>query len=68
MKWLAISIGILAIVLTVKPFIKSANWFIRLGDFPRLQVLFLLVFSLALLLVGFDYKDPFDDLFAFVRT
>ena len=65
MKWLAVSIGILAIVLTVKPFIKSANWFIRLGDFPRLQVLFLLVFSLALLLVGFDYKDPFDDLFAF---
>jgi endonuclease/exonuclease/phosphatase (EEP) superfamily protein YafD len=49
MKWLAIIIGVLGIILTVKPFIRNANWFIRLGDFPRLQVLFLLIVSLFLL-------------------
>lgn len=64
MKWLAITIGILGIVLTVKPFIRRAEWFIRLGDFPRLQVLVLLVVALLLLGFVFDYRNVFDYLFA----
>lgn len=64
MKWLAITIGVFGIVLTVKPFIRNANWFIRLGDFPRLQVLFLLFVSLVLLAFRFDTSDVFGYIFA----
>ncbi len=55
MKWIAISIGILGVILTVKPFIPSANWLIRLGDFPRLQVLAVL---LASAIFYFFYLEP----------
>ena len=64
MKWASIIIGVLGIVLTVKPFIRSANWFIRLGDFPRLQVVIFLFASLLLLSFGFDYRNVFDVVFA----
>lgn len=64
MKWLAIIIGVLGIILTVKPFFKSANWFIRLGDFPRIQVLLVLLVALVLLFFGFDYQNIFDIAFA----
>jgi endonuclease/exonuclease/phosphatase (EEP) superfamily protein YafD len=64
MKWTAIIIGFLGILLTVKPFIRSANWFIRIGDFPRVQVLLCLIVSLLLLSFGFDYRNAFDDIFA----
>ncbi len=63
MKWLSIIIGVLAIILTIKPFIRSANWFIRLGDFPRLQVLFLLAVSLIAFLFFFNFYNPFDYIF-----
>ena len=64
MKWTAIIIGFLGILLTVKPFIRSTNWFIRIGDFPRIQVLLCLIVSLLLLSFGFDYRNAFDDIFA----
>jgi endonuclease/exonuclease/phosphatase (EEP) superfamily protein YafD len=63
MKWTSIIIGVLGIVLTVKPFIRSANWFVRLGDFPRVQVLIFLLLALLLLSFGFDYKNVFDVVF-----
>lgn len=60
MKWIAISVGILGILLTVKPFIRSTNWFIRLGDFPRLQILIILLFSLVLNVYLFRTQNYFD--------
>jgi endonuclease/exonuclease/phosphatase (EEP) superfamily protein YafD len=63
MKWFAIIIGVLGIILTVKPFIRSANWFIRLGDFPRLQVLGALLVSLILHSVSFNLYNVLDYLF-----
>ena len=63
MKWASIIIGFLGIILTVKPFIRSANWFIRLGDFPRVQVLIFLLLALFLLAGGFDYGNIFDVVF-----
>lgn len=33
-------IGGLAIILTVLPFLKFAHWFVRIGDFPRIQIAF----------------------------
>jgi endonuclease/exonuclease/phosphatase (EEP) superfamily protein YafD len=64
MKLAAFIIGAIGILLTVKPFIRSTNWFIRLGDFPRLQVLLLLAAALVLLGVDFDFRNPLDDIFA----
>ncbi len=64
MKLASIIIGVLGIVLTVKPFFRHANWFIRLGDFPRLQVLIALLISLILLAFDFDYQNYFDVIFA----
>lgn len=60
MRWIAISLGILGILLTVKPFIRSANWFIRLGDFPRLQILIILLVSLFLNIYLFRTQNYFD--------
>lgn len=34
------AVGGLAIILTVLPFLKFSNWWIRIGDFPRLQIAF----------------------------
>jgi endonuclease/exonuclease/phosphatase (EEP) superfamily protein YafD len=34
------AIGALAVVLTVLPFLKFGMWWIRIGDFPRLQIAF----------------------------
>ncbi len=64
MRWTAIIIGVLGIVLTVKPFFRSASWYIRIGDFPRLQILIFLLAALVLLTFGFDYRNIFDDIFA----
>lgn len=66
MKWFAIIIGVLGILLTVKPFIRSTNWFIRLGDFPRLQVLSLLFISFVAHLFFFNFSNIFDYIFALI--
>src|SRR5215210_6123215 len=31
-------LGLLSIILTVLPFLKFSAWWIRIGDFPRLQI------------------------------
>jgi endonuclease/exonuclease/phosphatase (EEP) superfamily protein YafD len=63
MKWFSVVIGVLGILLTVKPFIRSANWFIRLGDFPRLQIIGLLTISLLSYLSIFSRTDIFGYIF-----
>jgi endonuclease/exonuclease/phosphatase (EEP) superfamily protein YafD len=60
MKWASIIIGILGILFTFKPFIRSANWFIRIGDFPRVQISILLALSLGLLIPVFNFDNYFD--------
>jgi endonuclease/exonuclease/phosphatase (EEP) superfamily protein YafD len=64
MKWTAIIIGLLGVILTVKPFFRSANWFVRIGDFPRLQVLIFLAAALLLFFFAFDYRNAIDIGFA----
>lgn len=43
------AIGALAIILTVLPFLKFSAWWIRIGDFPRLQIAFACVAAAILL-------------------
>lgn len=66
MKWFAVFIGLLGVLLTIKPFIRSANWFIRLGDFPRLQILGLLAISFAAYLPFFSLTDVFGYIFLLI--
>lgn len=47
------TIGSLAIILTVLPFLKYGAWWIRIGDFPRIQIAFLCLAMAALLLIFF---------------
>lgn len=45
------AVGLLAIILTVLPFLKFGAWWIRIGDFPRLQIAFGCLAMAVLLLV-----------------
>ncbi len=47
------TIGSLAIILTVLPFLKHGAWWIRIGDFPRIQIAFLCLAMAAFLLIFF---------------
>lgn len=60
MRWASIIIGGLGIILTFKPFFRSANWFIRIGDFPRVQILILLIVSLIIEIFLFEFSNYFD--------
>jgi endonuclease/exonuclease/phosphatase (EEP) superfamily protein YafD len=51
------AIGALAIILTVLPLLKFPDWWIRIGDFPRLQILF---GSIVLLVLHFAFNRPFE--------
>lgn len=50
-------IGAVAIILTVLPFLKLGVWWVRLGDFPRLQIAFA---SLAVIVSIAIFFKPFD--------
>src|SRR5215204_4957310 len=56
MKLASVIIGVLGIILTIKPFI-------RIGDFPRVQVLITLILSLFLLAPAFEFAGYFDTVF-----
>ncbi len=45
-------IGLLLIILTVLPLLKLDAWWIRIGDFPRLQIAFLCGLAAAIFLVS----------------
>jgi len=47
--------GALAIILTILPFFKFGMWWIRIGEFPRLQIAFLCLATAIL----FVLSQPF---------
>lgn len=56
MRIAAYILGAIGLLFTVKPFIKRSDWFIRIGDFPRLQILLVLFAALVLVGLGFDVR------------
>jgi endonuclease/exonuclease/phosphatase (EEP) superfamily protein YafD len=54
-QWLTWALGGIALVATLLPLLRQTAWWIRVCDFPRLQIVFGLVLALAaeLLLTGF---------------
>lgn len=55
--------GIVAILLTVFPFIPVDHWSIRVFDFPHLQLTLLTLIALLTYFLRFDYKSKTDYIF-----
>lgn len=53
-------LGLLLIVLTILPFMKLSAWWVRIGDFPRLQIAALCVI-VAALLISFGFLIRTED-------
>lgn len=47
-------IGFLAILLTLLPFLRYSAWWIRIGDFPRLQIAVMLLLSVIAIFMAAD--------------
>lgn len=56
--------GILAILLTLVPLIAMNFWWIRVFDFPHLQLTFLTLIALLVYFIRFDVKSTGDYLFS----
>ncbi|WP_452224308.1 endonuclease/exonuclease/phosphatase family protein [Lacinutrix chionoecetis] len=55
--------GLLTVVLTLLPLLDLDYWFIRMLDFPHVQLTFLTLFSILLFYIKFEVKDYRDSLF-----
>ncbi|MBC8769778.1 endonuclease/exonuclease/phosphatase family protein [Arenibacter sp. BSSL-BM3] len=58
--------GIIAIILTVFPFIPVDHWLIRVFDFPHLQLTLLTLLALLTYFLRFDLKNIQDYIFVIV--
>ncbi len=52
LEYFVLALGMAAIVMTLLPFFRHSAWWIRIGDFPRLQISFLALVT-AVLLIAF---------------
>lgn len=57
--------GIIAIFLTFLPLIPSDYWWIRMFDFPLLELTFITLLAILLFFIKFDIKNHKDVLFIF---
>ncbi|WP_179344922.1 endonuclease/exonuclease/phosphatase family protein [Winogradskyella ursingii] len=56
--------GFIAILFTLMPFVALDYWWIRMFDFPHLQLTFLTALALLIYFVKFDFKNWRDYFFA----
>ena len=61
-------LGIISIFLTLLPLIPSDYWWIRMFDFPLLELTFLTLLSIILFFIKFDIKNYKDLLFLFAMV
>jgi endonuclease/exonuclease/phosphatase (EEP) superfamily protein YafD len=54
---IAIGFAIFLCIITVLPFIRTDEWWVRIFDFPRLQILFLGLIALAVLVARRMYRS-----------
>ncbi len=53
LKWIFYFLGGAGILFTVLPFLRSENWWVRIGDFPRLQIAVVLIAAAVVILAFF---------------
>ena len=59
-------LGALSIILTILPFLKLSAWWVRIGDFPRLQIAAICILILILFAVLGFVSDTADYIFLFL--
>lgn len=62
-KKFLIGFGVLAILLTITPFIAVDYWWIRAFDFPHIQLTFLTALAILTYFIKFDFKNKKDYIF-----
>ena len=62
----AVLVGTAMIVATALPLLKRGAWWIRMFDFPRLQILLISAATLGVWLAAADRSSPWQNLFAAV--
>lgn len=65
-KIILYAFGGLAIILTILPFLKFSAWWVRIGDFPRLQIAALCIFILILFAILGFISGTADYIFLFL--
>ena len=55
--------GVIAIILTIFPYISVNEWYVRIFDFPHLQLTLLTMTALLTYFIGFDFKNKSDYIF-----
>lgn len=65
LKPFLLGFGIIAIILTLLPLIPSDQWWIRMFDFPHLQLTSLTLIAILVYFISFDIKNHKDFLFMF---
>jgi endonuclease/exonuclease/phosphatase (EEP) superfamily protein YafD len=63
MKSILVASGCLLIVVTLLSFVKSARWWIRGADFPRLQIAVAIAIVLCVHLLLYEAEDIWDAIF-----
>lgn len=63
LKKILIGFGVLAILLTLIPFIAVDYWWIRVFDFPHIQLTLLTLIAFLVYFIRFDFKNVKDYLF-----
>ena len=63
-KKFLIGFGVLAIILTITPFIAVDYWWVRMFDFPHTQLTFLTLIAIIVYFIKFDFKNIKD--YAFI--
>lgn len=53
LKILLYAVGLITIILTVLPFFRLSSWWVRIGDFPRIQIAVLALAVTVLMLIFF---------------
>lgn len=60
LKKVLTTFGVIAIILTIMPFIALDYWWIRMFDFPHLQLTFLTAVAILVYFIKFDFKNKKD--------
>jgi len=66
LKKFLIGFGVLAIILTIFPFVALDYWWIRVFDFPHIQLTLLTLFAFLVYFIRFDVKNVKD--YAFISV
>ena len=59
-KWILRVFAILVILLTLFPYLSFNQWYVRIWDFPHLQIALLTLFALAFYFIKFNLKSISD--------